>query len=404
VDYAAANEALNKVARCEARRRPGCRVVALNWGPWDGGMVTPGLAKLFAAEGVGLIPGPAGGRHLVAELTAPDRAVEVVVLGPTPAGTPAVPLAGLSARVPLPEPEPAPPMPASPAGAMTLAFERDVNLATHAVLRSHVLNGHAVVPVALMVEWLAHGAVHGNPGLAFHGFDGLRVTDGVKLDAEATHRLGVWAGKGVRDGSLHRVPVELRGRKTGGREVVHARAEMLLASPLPGGQAALPPLVTQPYPHPIEEAYSAFLFHGEDLHAIEAVEGLAEDGIVGRVRKAPLPSAWYEKPLRGQWLADPLVLDGAFQLVILWGFAQHGAGSLPVHVGRYRQFCRSFPTAVRVQANVTSDTGTLVRAAIEFRDHTGALLARIDDYECVIDASLNEAFRRNRIARGVAMG
>src|SRR5262249_1046871 len=49
--YAAANEALNKFAQCEARRRPGCRLVAVNWGPWQGGMVTPTLRRVFAAEG-----------------------------------------------------------------------------------------------------------------------------------------------------------------------------------------------------------------------------------------------------------------------------------------------------------------------------------------------------------------
>src|SRR5207248_4552223 len=72
VAYAAANEALNKLARREARRRPGCRVVAVNWGPWDGGMVTPALRGLFAAEGIGLIPLAAGARHLLREITATD--------------------------------------------------------------------------------------------------------------------------------------------------------------------------------------------------------------------------------------------------------------------------------------------------------------------------------------------
>jgi len=37
VDYAMANEALNKIAQFEARRRPSARVVAINWGPWAGG-------------------------------------------------------------------------------------------------------------------------------------------------------------------------------------------------------------------------------------------------------------------------------------------------------------------------------------------------------------------------------
>ena len=41
--YAAANEVLNKTAQRLARLKPHCRTVAINWGPWDGGMVTPAL-------------------------------------------------------------------------------------------------------------------------------------------------------------------------------------------------------------------------------------------------------------------------------------------------------------------------------------------------------------------------
>src|SRR5205085_5038240 len=68
VAYAAANEVLNKWARREARDRPACRVVSVNWGPWDGGMVTPSLKPLFEAEGVALIPALAGARYLVDEI------------------------------------------------------------------------------------------------------------------------------------------------------------------------------------------------------------------------------------------------------------------------------------------------------------------------------------------------
>ena len=70
VAYACANEVLNKTAQVEARRRPGCRVVSINWGPWDGGMVTPALRKLFETEGVGLIPLLDGAVFLVQELNA----------------------------------------------------------------------------------------------------------------------------------------------------------------------------------------------------------------------------------------------------------------------------------------------------------------------------------------------
>ncbi len=85
VDYAVANEVLNKLAQDEARRRPGCRTVSINWGPWDGGMVTPALKKVFAGEGIGLIGMAEGGDFLVREIAATDSPVEIVALAETAA-------------------------------------------------------------------------------------------------------------------------------------------------------------------------------------------------------------------------------------------------------------------------------------------------------------------------------
>ena len=51
VDYAVANEVLNKLAQAEARRRANCRCVSINWGPWDGGMVTPAPEKGLRRRG-----------------------------------------------------------------------------------------------------------------------------------------------------------------------------------------------------------------------------------------------------------------------------------------------------------------------------------------------------------------
>jgi hypothetical protein len=41
----------------------------------------------------------------------------------------------------------------------------------------------------------------------------------------------------------------------------------------------------------------------------------------------------------------------------------------------------------------------VVRAEVEFMDAAGKLVARIDGFECVLDAKLNAAFRRNRLVR-----
>ena len=88
-DYAIANEVLNKLARQFSVEHPRAHVVSFNWGPWDGGMVTGGLKKLFAAEDVGLIPMQDGADLLVEEFSqSTSRSIEVLVLGRTDA-TPA---------------------------------------------------------------------------------------------------------------------------------------------------------------------------------------------------------------------------------------------------------------------------------------------------------------------------
>ena len=67
--YVAANEVLNKVARAEAARRgAACHVMSLNWGPWDGGMVTPALRSDFERRGIPLIALSAGTSAFVAEM------------------------------------------------------------------------------------------------------------------------------------------------------------------------------------------------------------------------------------------------------------------------------------------------------------------------------------------------
>ncbi len=86
VAYAAANEILNAVARAEAvRRGPTCLVRALNWGPWDGGMVTDGLRAAFRERGIPVIPLAEGARAFADEFWSGTDAADVdVVLAMAP--------------------------------------------------------------------------------------------------------------------------------------------------------------------------------------------------------------------------------------------------------------------------------------------------------------------------------
>ena len=387
VDYAVANEVLNKLAQDEARRRPGCRTVSINWGPWDGGMVTPALKKLFAGEGVGLIGMEEGGDFLVREIAALDSPVEIVALAET--------ATELS--------EPLQPKTKS----MTEALAISLNLNDYPFLRSHVLDGKAVLPMAVIAEWLAHAALHGNPGLRFHGLNDLRICKGVVFEQESSCRLKVMAGKAEKRDSFYLVPVELTGVNGGNRPVLHAKAEIVLAARLPEGIRSIKEMPTEPYtPHNGRIYDRERLFHGPDLHGIETVSGCSEKGIAALVKRAPHPSAWLNQPLRSSWLTDPLALDSAFQLMILWSFERYGFGSLPCFAGRYRQFQESFPKdGVQVVIKITDQRTHGAHADIEFVDrHSGKLVARLEDYECVIDPNLGGAFQRNQLQQPGKIG
>jgi NAD(P)-dependent dehydrogenase (short-subunit alcohol dehydrogenase family) len=158
-DYAMANEVLNKMALHEAAQRPNCRVVAINWGPWDGGMVSASLKREFERQGIHLIPIEKGVRYLLDEMkTGSSNPVEVVIgaeIGDAVA-------AGFRE---IRRPELVKTTPAVIKQQLSLSFEREIGVTHYPILKSHVIDGKPVVPMALMAEWFAHGALHENPGL-----------------------------------------------------------------------------------------------------------------------------------------------------------------------------------------------------------------------------------------------
>ena len=390
IDYAVANEVLNKTAQQQARLRPDCRVVSVNWGPWAGGMVTPVLERVFRHEGIGLIPLQAGAKHLVQELSLPSEGapVEVIILGESPESQP---YSFISTTAP---------HSSADRSSLSVAFERTLTIEEYPFLKSHVINGRAVLPMAVTIEWLAHAALHNNPGLVLHGFNDLRIFKGVTLQGHDSYSIQVLVGDAVKDGKVYLVPVEMHGTNTDGQDVLHARAEFILSSKLSSGERVIKELVTDTFEQQNGSIYEKYLFHGPDFHGIQQVEGCSAEGIIARTKSAPQPSNWIQQPLRNYWLTDPLMIDSGFQMMILWSFAQHQSGSLPTFVGQYRQFKPKFsPSGGRVVAKVMKHDPHRALATLEFLDPNGDLIARMENYECTIDPSLNQAFRQNSLTK-----
>ena len=377
VDYAIANEVLNKIAQQQQNDRPDCRVLSINWGPWDGGMVTPQLKKLFESEGVGVIPLQAGADFLVQEISA-QGPVEVVVLGSEISFED-----NRSEEIEI-----------AVNDSLHLVSEHQLSVKDYPILESHVMNGKAVVPAALIAEWLAHAAMHNHPGLSFVGFNDFRILKGLVIDVDSKIDVQLMAGQSIMRTDEDLVLVELRSGN-----LLHARVEVVLSMNYADESPTIVVEANADYPFKDKEYYSnGQLFHGPALQCVDSIIACSASAISGQVQTAPLPSDWMSQPLRSSWLADPMILDASFQMMILWSFQQTGTASLPTKITSYRQFQRKFPKqGAELNIRIVSSSKHAASADIEILDKQNKLLARIEGYECVIDSSLNSAFRKNTL-------
>jgi len=375
-DYAVANEVLNKIAQQESLARPECRTVSINWGPWDGGMVTEALKREFAAKGIGLIPVDKGAESMIRELSLdPDSPVEVVI------GADFISEQDNSDHT----------------EELSLTFKQEVDMQNFPVLQSHMLDGKAVVPFALMAEWFGHGALHANPGLFLHGLDDMRLLNGIKLEND-TKMIRLMTGSVHKNGAMFELNVELKdGIKENGKDLVHSRARAILTS----GFSVRPPDYIKSerngerdYNRTIDDVYEQVLFHGDKLHGLKKIVSISSSGIVAEVASAPAPSDWMIKPLRSRWIADPLVLDSAFQMATLWCYEEQGVVSLPSYAASYRQYRKSFPSdGVTVILQVNDVTGHKMTGDFTFIDSKEEVIATLTGYESIMDASLYKSFK-----------
>jgi hypothetical protein len=309
-DYAVANEVLAKVAAREAATRPGCVVKALQWGPWEGGMVTPELARQFQAMGVPLIPLDVGARMLVEEVADHTGRVEIV-LGNEPVMGP---LAGHG-----PGADPA-------AAAHRKSLRVRVAPDSHAFLRDHTVANVPVIPMVLAMEWFARVARAARPDLHLAAIRDVKVLRGLKLDA---FDAGEWfdvTAREIANGAGATLSLELK--RVGGALHYTAQAAMTVQPPVAPRAPAAPE--TGAFAGPIYDG--AVLFHGPAFQMLSDVS-VGDEGLVATVAgTAALP--WSPE----RWATDPGAFDGALQMALLWTRHALGKASIPMAVGELRTY------------------------------------------------------------------
>jgi acyl transferase domain-containing protein/NADP-dependent 3-hydroxy acid dehydrogenase YdfG len=298
-DYAMANAVLSHVAGAERARRPQCLVRSIEWGAWQGGMVTAALAEHFHRQGVALIPLAAGAQAFVAEVSARPDDVRVVIA----AGAGGGPLGAASAHA--------------------SATEIHIDDRSHAYLADHAIAGLPVVPVALVLEWFARAA------------RAWQVAPTVLRDVRVLRKIGLdhftnggqylrIEGQENAEGDHRSYSLELRGG-----DALYYRGQVDATGAAPPAPWKMP-VDLEPWDR--DAIYDGrTLFHGPRFHVIRTLDGISPAGATARLATTR-ELGWNDE----RWQTDAATIDGALQLALLWGEQVLGGASLPMAVSEMR--------------------------------------------------------------------
>ena len=354
--YAMANEILNKVAVAEASRRGGSTLVkSFGWGPWEGGMVSPELARHFADLGVPMIPLAEGARRFVDEIRGAAPADVEIVVGGEPRPEALLSVGADERRI---------------GAEVVLDASRPGRLAGHAI------DGRIVVPVALVVDWLTHLAAAFRPDLRPRVVRDLRVLRGLRFPETGLSRIRLEARA---DDSTDGATLLLEARDPEGHPAYRARVEMRrpdVEDPVLAETAVPDPEITAWNGRPI---YGDVLFHEGDFRLIESLEGVGRTGVAGVVRGVDA-AGWPDG-----WRVDVAALDAGLQLLLLWAGEELGGASLPMGFDELRLSSGGLPRGpLRCVATCRPAGSSRGVADVVFLDGNGARVASLRGVELVL--------------------
>ncbi|UGT56323.1 type I polyketide synthase [Nocardia asteroides] len=359
-DYAAANEALCRFAVSWRRRHPGHRVTAIDWGAWDGGMVTADLREHFRARGIPLLAPAAGAAAFTTQFTADRRPEPVLLVGAATA------------------------LSTGERAAATVRARRDIaGLIDEPVIEAHRIGEHIVLPATFGLGAMIHLAERTAPGRTVVGVRDYQVLKGLVFDHPVTAlEIELVPGADVDGRTAVRATV-FDGK------VAHFRATLLLAA-APG--SAVRQAVPAGPGTSAERIYrDGVQFHGPALQGLRAIRAESDAAIVFdcHLPTGPVASGAYAGRLH-----DPVAADLILQGPPVLGHRLLGTACLPLGVGRI-DYHHPLPTAEPFVLVVDNPrAGRLeVRVDATALSTDGTVLQRFSDVTVLTTPDLTEKFQ-----------
>ena len=368
-EYAIANEILNKFAYQFKRQYSQCKVVAFNWGPWEGGMVTPQLKKLFSQRGVEVIPVEVGTKIFVDEITKENSSSVQVIVG----GSLVNPTTPQSSNL------------------KSYRIRRKLTLADNPILQDHVIGGRPVLPATFAIAWLVNITEQLYPDYSFFSCQNYKILKGIVFDEsladeyileieEISEKLNdsielsavVWS----KAGSIrYNYQTEIKLIKHKISPPVYRDLKTIEA-----GQSSN----TSFY-------QDGTLFHGARFGGINKILKIDEDKLV---LECKLPTV--EEPDLGQFYCQnfqAIAADIQFQSILVFVRHLYDAASLPCHCQSGEHF-QNIPVGETfyVSLEVRSRSATKLSADVIVCDKFGKIYSRTLGAEVAISKQLNSLF------------
>ncbi len=409
-DYAVANEVLNKVAHWVRAQSPGCHVVSVDWGPWDGGMVTPELKKQLALRDIKVI-GTEEGTEILADLLRPrsdaGRGSSQVMVG-----SPMLP--------PLRQP---------PTEERTYHIRRRLRVEDNPFLLDHIIGGKAVLPTVCAVAWMANACEQLYPGYQFLRVDDYRALKGIVFDEDlaAEHTLDLRVRTGAPEisaaddrrtggpgespvpspiGRLNTVEADALIWSDSGGDLprYHYRAQVTLCRTLPDAPThPVPDAGVAPVLRGSDLYAERRLFHGPGFQGVREILALDETGLTMKCELPRLSSL-----VQGQFpvqMFNPYVVDVQLQSLLVWANHFYGYGGLPLRIRQGVQYLPlRFGETTYASMYVRSRSPRSLVADVLIYDEAGIVHMEVRGAEITLSERLNTLFEQNRLAIAAPVG
>nr|WP_045110309.1 type I polyketide synthase [Moritella viscosa]SHO15137.1 Polyunsaturated fatty acid synthase PfaA [Moritella viscosa] len=338
-DYSIANEILNKTAYRFKSLHPQAQVLSFNWGPWDGGMVTPELKRMFDQRGVYIIPLDAGAQLLLSELAANDNRCPQILVGNDLSKDVESDVKSNAVKKP---------QVSRLSDALVIksikATNSNFQVNNNYFLADHMIKGNQVLPTVCAIAWMSDVAQatysKRDCTLKYVGFEDYKLFKGVVFDGNevADYQIQLSPITAVSEQeNLVRIAAKIFSLKSDSNPIFHYAATILLApQPLEAVKVNLPSLVADIEGCAVNESVAGeaqalysngTLFHGESLQGIKQILRCDEQGLLFACQVSDVAAAKQGGfPLAAN---NIFANDLVYQAMLVWVRKQFNLGSLP---------------------------------------------------------------------------